>query len=245
VIVNNAFVPDYRVLRFSDAVGSTAPGAESNKNPLYRISDGPAPVPRSSNVLALVGFVADFAPPGLVADGPFPVLRSSNVLVPVGFVADVALPGFIPDDPVPVLRSSNVLAPVGFVADLAPPAFVPGGPVSAPRSSRVLAPGGFVPIDPGFFAPAPGSAVVDVSFAATTPLPANSPGFAVAAIAGLPWFSDARRALFSLAVRSCWSCEGTAATCGSCVAACSSCVGRTVVPPDPPLKLTRDAPGST
>src|SRR3954471_5502033 len=38
VIVENAFVPDYRVLRFSDAVGSTAPGAESNKNPLYRIS---------------------------------------------------------------------------------------------------------------------------------------------------------------------------------------------------------------
>jgi len=38
LIVNNAFVPDYRVLRFSDAVGSTAPGAESNKNPLYRIS---------------------------------------------------------------------------------------------------------------------------------------------------------------------------------------------------------------
>ena len=38
VIVENAFVPDHRVLRFSDAVGSTAPGAESNKNPLYRIS---------------------------------------------------------------------------------------------------------------------------------------------------------------------------------------------------------------
>ncbi|MGA9893366.1 MAG: acyl-CoA dehydrogenase family protein [Xanthobacteraceae bacterium] len=38
VIVDNVFVPDYRVLRFSDAVGSTAPGAESNKNPLYRIS---------------------------------------------------------------------------------------------------------------------------------------------------------------------------------------------------------------
>src|SRR5215475_4917307 len=38
VIVENAFVPDYRVLRFSDAVGSTGPGAESNKNPLYRIS---------------------------------------------------------------------------------------------------------------------------------------------------------------------------------------------------------------
>ena len=30
VIVENAFVPDYRVLRFSDAVGSTAPGAKTN-----------------------------------------------------------------------------------------------------------------------------------------------------------------------------------------------------------------------
>jgi alkylation response protein AidB-like acyl-CoA dehydrogenase len=38
VIVDNAFVPDHRVLGFSDAVGSTAPGTESNKNPLYRIS---------------------------------------------------------------------------------------------------------------------------------------------------------------------------------------------------------------
>jgi alkylation response protein AidB-like acyl-CoA dehydrogenase len=38
VIVENAFVPDHRVLRFSNAVGSTAPGAESNANPLYRIS---------------------------------------------------------------------------------------------------------------------------------------------------------------------------------------------------------------
>jgi alkylation response protein AidB-like acyl-CoA dehydrogenase len=38
VIVDDAFVPDYRVLRFSDAVGSAAPGAETNTNPLYRIS---------------------------------------------------------------------------------------------------------------------------------------------------------------------------------------------------------------
>jgi len=38
VIVDDAFVPDHRVLRFSDAVGSTAPGAETNINPLYRIS---------------------------------------------------------------------------------------------------------------------------------------------------------------------------------------------------------------
>ena len=38
VIVDDVFVPDYRVLLFSDAVGCTAPGAEVNKNPLYRIS---------------------------------------------------------------------------------------------------------------------------------------------------------------------------------------------------------------
>jgi alkylation response protein AidB-like acyl-CoA dehydrogenase len=38
VIVDDAFVPDHRVLRFSDAGASTAPGAESNNNPLYRIS---------------------------------------------------------------------------------------------------------------------------------------------------------------------------------------------------------------
>jgi resorcinol 4-hydroxylase (FADH2) len=38
VIVDNAFVPHHRVLRFSDATGSTAPGAEANNNPLFRIS---------------------------------------------------------------------------------------------------------------------------------------------------------------------------------------------------------------
>src|SRR4051812_7790814 len=38
VLVDNAFVPAHRVLRFSDACGSTAPGAEVNKNPLYRVS---------------------------------------------------------------------------------------------------------------------------------------------------------------------------------------------------------------
>lgn len=38
LIVEDVFVPEYRVLRFPDAVGSTAPGAEANTNPLYRIS---------------------------------------------------------------------------------------------------------------------------------------------------------------------------------------------------------------
>ena len=38
LIVDDAFVPAHRVLRFSDAVGSTAPGADVNDNPLYRMS---------------------------------------------------------------------------------------------------------------------------------------------------------------------------------------------------------------
>jgi alkylation response protein AidB-like acyl-CoA dehydrogenase len=38
VVVENAFVPEHRVLRFSDATGGTAPGAELNRNPLYRVS---------------------------------------------------------------------------------------------------------------------------------------------------------------------------------------------------------------
>jgi len=38
LIVENVFVPAHRVLRFSDAVGSTGPGTESNDNPLYRMS---------------------------------------------------------------------------------------------------------------------------------------------------------------------------------------------------------------
>ena len=38
VIVDDVFVPDHRVLSFADATGSTGPGAESNTNPLYRIS---------------------------------------------------------------------------------------------------------------------------------------------------------------------------------------------------------------
>src|SRR6516225_1998120 len=130
-------------------------------------------------------------PPGLIPDGPVLVPRSSNVLVPVGFVADLAPLGFVPDGPVLAPRSSNVLVPVGFVSDLAPLGFVLVGPVLAPRSSNVLVPVGLVSNDPGFFVPIPGGAVVDVSFAATIPLPVNSPGFAVAAIAGFPLFSDA------------------------------------------------------
>src|SRR6516162_8642199 len=241
------FVPEGPVLVPRSSKVLAPVGFVADLTPPGFVPDAPVSVLRSSKVLASVGFVPvvpDLAPLGFVPDGPVLLTpRSSSVLAPVGFVADLAPPGFVPDGPVPVPRSSSVLAPVGFVADLAPPGFVPDGPVPVPRSSNVLAPVGFVP--PGFFAPALGSTVVDVSRAATTPLPANSPGLAVAAIAGLPWFSEASSALFSLAVCSCWSCEGTAATCCSWAAACSSCVGRTVVPPDPPLKLTLVAPGST
>ena len=38
VIVDDAFVPDYRVLSFADAQGGTSPGADANPNPLYRMS---------------------------------------------------------------------------------------------------------------------------------------------------------------------------------------------------------------
>ena len=38
LIVDDAFVPAHRVLRFSDATGGTGPGAEFNDNPLYRMS---------------------------------------------------------------------------------------------------------------------------------------------------------------------------------------------------------------
>ncbi len=38
LIVDDVFVPAHRVLRFSDATGSTGPGTELNDNPLYRIS---------------------------------------------------------------------------------------------------------------------------------------------------------------------------------------------------------------
>jgi len=69
--------------------------------------------------------------------------------------------------------------------------------------SRALGPVGLGPtavVPVGF---PPGAAAGFSSLAATTPLPVNSPGLAVAATAGWPWFSEARRALLALAVRSC------------------------------------------
>jgi alkylation response protein AidB-like acyl-CoA dehydrogenase len=38
VLVDDVFVPSYRILSFADAVGSTAPGAAAHANPLFRIS---------------------------------------------------------------------------------------------------------------------------------------------------------------------------------------------------------------
>ncbi len=38
VVVDDVFVPEHRALLFSDAVGSTGPGAQTNDNPLFRIS---------------------------------------------------------------------------------------------------------------------------------------------------------------------------------------------------------------
>jgi alkylation response protein AidB-like acyl-CoA dehydrogenase len=38
VLVDDVFVPAHRVLSFADACGSTAPGADANDDPLYRIS---------------------------------------------------------------------------------------------------------------------------------------------------------------------------------------------------------------
>lgn len=149
------------------------------------------------------------------------------------------------------LAAIDGLASVGFASVFADEDGVP-----SPGFAIVLPAGAFLSRGVGMFAlgatvPAPfgfdpGSTVAGFSsLAATTPLPVNSPGLEVAATAGLPWFSEARRLLSELAVRSCWNCAGAAATCCSCAAASSSRVGRAVVPPLPPLKLTLEAPGAT
>src|ERR1700740_2947221 len=48
------------------------------------------------------------------------------------------------------------------------------------------------------------------AFAETAPLDVNSPGLAVAATSGLPWFTDANCERFALAARSCCVCSGVA-----------------------------------
>jgi hypothetical protein len=106
--------------------------------------------------------------------------------------------------------------------------FVDEGGVSSPGFAIILPAGALsrgvgtfalgvtVSAAPGFD---PGGAVAGFSsLAATTPLPVNSPGLEVAATAGRPWFSEARRLLSELAARSCWNCAGAAAACCSCAA---------------------------
>ena len=67
----------------------------------------------------------------------------------------------------------------------------------------------------------------------------NAPGLGVAATPGVPWFKDAR---CSGLVRAACSCCVYAATGGMCLSrATDSCcdVGRALMPPLPPLWLTR------
>ncbi len=122
---------------------------------------------------------------------------------------------------------------------------VPGvTPVGVPGAIPVGLVPGAIPV--GFVAigAAPvGFAVGFASLAATTPLPEKTPGLAVAAIAGWPWFAEERSALLVLAICTCWIWAGVAAMCRSCAAASCWGVGCAVVPPEPPLKLTRVAPG--
>ena len=71
--------------------------------------------------------------------------------------------------------------------------------------------------------------------AGTTPRPVNTPGFAVAATVGLPWFTDANCARLVRAARTCCVCAAVAAARRSRAAANCAAVGRTVAPPLPPL----------
>jgi hypothetical protein len=64
-------------------------------------------------------------------------------------------------------------------------------------------------------------------------LPVNSPGFDVAAIAGVPWFTEARSALLVLVAVWCCVCAAVAGVCGSLSAACSCGVACADVPPVP------------
>src|SRR5208337_2213271 len=73
------------------------------------------------------------------------------------------------------------------------------------------------------------------SLAATAPEPLNSPGFAVAATAGRPWFTDAKSSWFVLAACTCWVCIAVAGVCCWCIAVSSAAVGRAISPPSPPL----------
>ena len=73
------------------------------------------------------------------------------------------------------------------------------------------------------------------ALAATTPEPLNTPGLAVAAIDGLPWFTDARSERLVLAACWCCVCSAVGWICVSAAAVRSAAVGWAVIPPLPPL----------
>ena len=73
----------------------------------------------------------------------------------------------------------------------------------------------------------------------TTPCPEKSPGLDVAAMAGLPWLTDANSERFVLAACTCCVCVVVGGMCCSCAQVSSCAVGLAIVPPVPPLKLTR------
>src|SRR5216684_2059513 len=75
--------------------------------------------------------------------------------------------------------------------------------------------------------------------AATAPRPENTAGRAVAATAGRPLFADANCARLALAMCSCWTCNEVDAMCRSRFAASSTVLALALIPPVPPLKLTR------
>jgi hypothetical protein len=77
------------------------------------------------------------------------------------------------------------------------------------------------------------------AFAATTPVPLNSPGFAVAATAGRPWLTEANWLRSERAALSCSTCAAAGGMWRSCAKVSSWAVGRAFTPPVPPLKLTR------
>src|SRR5579859_5169528 len=74
--------------------------------------------------------------------------------------------------------------------------------------------------------------------ALTTFGPENAPGLGVAATAGAPWFTDANCARSCRAICTCCRCAGAGGSWRNLAAAICVAVGRALMPPGPPLKLT-------
>src|ERR1700722_4327261 len=74
-------------------------------------------------------------------------------------------------------------------------------------------------------------------FAATKP-DVKSPGLAVAAMGGLPWFAEARSSGLFRAACMCCVCASTGPTCCSLAKASCCALGRASTPPLPPLEQT-------